>query len=61
MITQTHQIDVGQMGGAEFGPAQCLTCAADWMAVWPLGAEPLECPECGGNDTVRGDDAVFDA
>lgn len=35
------------------GDAECLTCGAEWIAVWPLGAEAIECPECGGFDTDR--------
>lgn len=35
------------------GKAECLTCGHVWQAVWPLGADALECPGCGGSDTVR--------
>lgn len=35
------------------GQAECLTCGRHWVAVWPLGAEPLECPSCGSTDTIR--------
>lgn len=35
------------------GCAECLTCEKQWYAVWPLGADALECPRCGGVDTVR--------
>lgn len=41
------------------GLAQCLDCGRKWTAVWPLGAEALECPECGGDNTDR--DAVTGA
>lgn len=42
-----------EMVGFCVGPAQCLTCAHEWAAVWPLGADPLACPRCEGDDTVR--------
>lgn len=35
------------------GCAVCLDCDRRWYAVWPLGAEALECPRCGGVDTER--------
>lgn len=35
------------------GPAECLTCAHAWVAVWPLAAGYLECPNCGSTDTIR--------
>lgn len=35
------------------GQAECLKCGHEWVAVWPLGAEPLRCPKCGSDDTVR--------
>lgn len=35
------------------GKAECLACEHEWIAVWPLGANDLECPNCGGRDTVR--------
>lgn len=35
------------------GNAECLTCGHEWLAVWPLGANDLECPNCGESDTVR--------
>lgn len=25
----------------------CMTCAADWIAAFPVGAGPLECLDCG--------------
>lgn len=40
------------------GLAQCLQCGHEWVAVWPLAAEPLECPQCGSSDTVREQQAV---
>lgn len=35
------------------GTAECLDCGTEWVAVWPLAAKQLECPECGSSDTVR--------
>lgn len=35
------------------GSAWCLNCPHEWIAVWPLGAESLECPVCGSTDTDR--------
>jgi predicted Zn-ribbon and HTH transcriptional regulator len=35
------------------GPAECLQCGNEWMAVWPLDCADLECPECQSTDTVR--------
>lgn len=35
------------------GAAWCLDCHHEWVAVWPLGAESLECPACGSTDTDR--------
>lgn len=35
------------------GSAWCLDCHHKWAAVWPLGAESLECPVCGSTDTDR--------
>lgn len=35
------------------GMAECFCCEHTWIAVWPLGAEALECPECGSVDTDR--------
>ena len=35
------------------GSAWCLECHHEWVAVWPLGADSLECPVCGGTDTDR--------
>jgi len=37
-------------------PAQCLSCGHKWVAVYPLGADDLECPKCNSTDTVRGED-----
>lgn len=42
-----------EMAGFCCGPAQCLECAHEWMGVWPLGADPLRCPRCDSDDTVR--------
>ena len=33
------------------GTATCLACSHEWVAVAPLSAFELECPECG---TMRG-------
>lgn len=35
------------------GPANCLNCGREWVAVWPLGADGLVCPTCHGQDTER--------
>lgn len=35
------------------GEAECLDCMHEWVAVWPLAAEPLVCPCCGSNETDR--------
>lgn len=35
------------------GRAECLQCNNEWTAVWELGCEPLECPECKSKDTDR--------
>ena len=35
------------------GSAECLDCEKHWYAVWPPGAEALECPRCGGTNTDR--------
>jgi len=35
------------------GSSWCLNCHHEWVAVWPLGAESLECPACGSTDTDR--------
>jgi Zn finger protein HypA/HybF involved in hydrogenase expression len=34
-------------------PAECLDCGKEWVAVFPLGAGDLECPQCGSDNTVR--------
>lgn len=37
------------------GIVECLNleCLHRCVAVWPLGADNLECPHCHGTDTVR--------
>ena len=35
------------------GAAECLSCGWQWVAVWPIGADPLECKQCGSVDTTR--------
>lgn len=35
------------------GGAECIDCGHRWTAAWPLGADALECPECGSTDTDR--------
>jgi Zn finger protein HypA/HybF involved in hydrogenase expression len=37
-------------------PSQCLDCGKEWVAVFPLAAADIECPECGSDNTVRGFD-----
>lgn len=36
-----------------YGPAKCQQCGHQWTAVWPLGADSLECSQCHGTDTER--------
>lgn len=31
------------------GPARCLSCRHDWIAVAPTGTVALDCPACGLN------------
>ncbi len=35
------------------GLAECLDCNHCWVAVWPLGADALECPKCSSSNTDR--------
>lgn len=35
------------------GRASCESCGHGWIAVWPAGADNLECPMCGSTDTDR--------
>lgn len=35
------------------GEAECNDCRKKWTAVWPLDADDLECPQCGGFNTER--------
>lgn len=35
------------------GHASCNNCGHEWVAVWPLGANDLECSRCGSCDTER--------
>mgnify|MGYP001616484042 CR=1 FL=1 len=35
------------------GPASCNVCGRSWTAVWPLGADALQCPHCCSHDTER--------
>jgi hypothetical protein len=35
------------------GTATCNDCGNEWVAVWPLGADALECPNCHGSNTDR--------
>lgn len=35
------------------GHASCDECAHEWVAVWPMGADALECPNCGSHETDR--------
>jgi hypothetical protein len=35
------------------GNVECFDCGKTWVAVWPLGADMLECPNCGGTNTDR--------
>lgn len=27
-------------------PVECPLCTHKWVAVWPIGTEKLECPNC---------------
>lgn len=36
-----------------YGPATCDDCQHKWIAVWPLGLGPLECPKCHSTNTER--------
>lgn len=49
-------IELARAAGFEqfvYGQAECFLCGKEWGAVWPLGAEALECPQCGSYDTYR--------
>lgn len=35
------------------GTAECWACGKKWRAVWPMGADNLECPACWSTDTDR--------
>lgn len=35
------------------GLAHCDDCGHEWVAVWPLSADTLECPACGSTNTDR--------
>lgn len=35
------------------GSARCLDCGKNWVAVYTLGSEFLECPNCGSRNTDR--------
>lgn len=35
------------------GHVQCLSCTKEWVGVWELAQEELQCPYCGSKDTVR--------
>jgi hypothetical protein len=35
------------------GTAVCDDCGHTWVAVWPLGADELECPKCHSTNTDR--------
>ncbi len=35
------------------GEATCNSCGKHWTAVWPAGADNLECPACESDDTER--------
>ena len=37
----------------QHGSAECFDCDHRWVAVWPAGADALECPECHGTNTDR--------
>jgi Zn finger protein HypA/HybF involved in hydrogenase expression len=35
------------------GEAVCDDCGHRWVAVWPLGSDALECPNCHSTNTDR--------
>ena len=35
------------------GHAECNECWTTWLAVWPLGARNLRCPNCDSTHTTR--------
>ena len=47
----TNVVDLGQrrieQAPHSAGPARCLHCRHEWVAVVPAGSYHLECPSCG--------------
>ena len=43
-----------------YGIAQCFDCGYEWVAVWPLGADRLQCYHCHGFNTQRQADPDVD-
>ena len=35
------------------GRADCEQCGHEWVGVWPLDADNLQCPSCGSTETNR--------
>ena len=52
-IAEVTMPDPDEIGPWCDGTSWCLNCHHEWVAVWPLGAESLECPACGSTDTDR--------
>lgn len=53
--------DPGCMGDEQphaYGPAVCGDCWYRWTAIWPLGADALECPKCHSTNTDREQEKV---
>jgi hypothetical protein len=44
-MAELHNIADYRKHRAEY--VTCMNCAADWIAVFPVGAGPLECGKCG--------------
>jgi hypothetical protein len=43
-MAELHNIADYRKHRAEY--VTCMACAADWIAVFPVGAAALECPKC---------------
>jgi predicted RNA-binding Zn-ribbon protein involved in translation (DUF1610 family) len=44
-MAELHNIADYRKHRAEY--VTCMACAADWIAVFPVGAVTVTCPECG--------------
>lgn len=45
MSAKIHDIIEAKAHNA--GPAKCLACKHEWVAVAPIGVDTFECPACG--------------